>query len=105
MPASSRKVCSPSHRAYCLGRKRNWVERQKDRQALFPADKIWLLDRVCNIVDMSRGQLSMFAKVFLSHASETTDRQREIYPLPGLLGDSIKPECYTMAVVGAETFH
>jgi hypothetical protein len=82
---------SPSHRRYSRTRRKMFLTQQKDRFTIVPGSRFWLLNRLCDAVVKTQGPLHKFILAFLGGIVKNQKRNREIFPLPPVLGDALRP--------------
>ena len=67
------------------------MEWRRNRQAVVSVDRIWLLDTLSCTISNSDCKLAVFAKTFGVTSSGSVRKHREIYPLPTMVAESLKP--------------
>ena len=73
---------SPSSLARSRSRRVQWLQKRAEQHDAVPAERIWLLDRLCKAGASSGGPFGSFQARFKSLCSRPAGRHRDIFPMP-----------------------
>ena len=88
MAASKRSPASKRRNAL---RRSAWHSARQDQHARSPVDRIWLLRKLCLLTAACHGRFATYLAGWPDHTSSVKGCHRELFPLPPLQGDSLRP--------------